>query len=316
LAQIAFIGLGNMGGGMAANLAKAGHQVRAFDLSEAALAKSEAAGCTRAPSAADAVRDAEAVVTMLPAGKHVRDVYEAQVFDAASPGGILIDCSTIDVGTAREVAAAAAARGLLMVDAPVSGGIAAAEGGTLTFMVGGQPDAFARAEPILARMGKAVIHAGPAGAGQAAKICNNMLLGATMAATCETFVMAKKLGLDLQTFYDISSKASGQSWSMTSYCPVPGVGPETPADRDYEGGFAAALMLKDMKLAMEAAESADAYTPMGSEAEKLYQRFADLGGGGRDFSAIIKMIDDSWVADGSAPPPEPSLPSRTGFRRR
>lgn len=314
--KIAFIGLGNMGGGMAANLAKAGHQVRAFDLSEAALAKAEAAGCTRVASAAEAVANAEAVVTMLPAGKHVRDVYESQVFDAANAGAILIDCSTIDVSTAREVAAAAAARGLAMVDAPVSGGIAAAERGTLTFMVGGKADAFARADPILAKMGKAVIHAGPAGAGQAAKICNNMLLGATMAATCEAFVLAQKLGLDLQTFYDISSKASGQSWSMTSYCPVPGVGPETPADRDYQGGFATALMLKDMKLAMEAAQDADAYTPMGSEAEKLYQRFADLGGGGRDFSAIIKMIDDSWIADGAAPAPEPSLPSTAGFRRR
>ena len=180
---------------------------------------------------------------------------------------------------------------------PVSGGIAAAEAGTLTFMAGGTDAAFARARPFLEQMGKAVIHAGAAGAGQAAKICNNMLLGATMAATCETFAMAKKLGLDLQTFYDISSKASGQSWSMTSYCPVPGVGPETPADRNYEGGFAAALMLKDLRLAMAAAQSVDAYTPMGAEAEELYTRFAEaLGGGGKDFSAIIKMIDDSWVA--------------------
>ncbi len=316
MARIAFIGLGNMGGGMAANLAKAGHEVRAFDLSDAALARAEAAGCARSGTAAQAVADADAVVTMLPAGKHVREVYESAVFDAADAGAILIDCSTIDVTTAREVAASAANRGLAMVDAPVSGGIAAADAGTLTFMVGGEADAFARAEPILAKMGKAVIHAGAAGAGQAAKICNNMLLGATMAATCEAFVLARKLGLDLATFYDISSKASGQSWSMTSYSPVPGVGPQTPADRDYEGGFATALMLKDMKLAMEAAEGADAYTPMGSEAEKLYQRFADLGGGAKDFSAIIKMIDDSWVADGSAPPPEPSLPSRAGVHRR
>lgn len=297
--RIAFIGLGNMGGGMAANLAKAGHEVRAFDLSDVALAKAEAAGCARSGSAAEAVAGAEAVVTMLPAGKHVRQVYTEQVFDAADASAILIDCSTIDVATAREVGEAAAARGLAMVDAPVSGGIAAAEGGTLTFMVGGEDAAFARAEPILAKMGKAVIHAGALGSGQAAKICNNMLLGATMAATCETFVLARKLGLDLQTFYDISSKASGQSWSMTSYCPVPGVGPETPADRGYEGGFATVLMLKDMKLAMEAAEGADAYTPMGSEAEKLYQRFADLGGGGQDFSAIIRMIDDSWEASPS-----------------
>ena len=194
-----------------------------------------------------------------------------------------------------------------MVDAPVSGGIAAAEGGSLTFMVGGTDEAFARAQPFLDVMGKAVIHAGGAGAGQAAKICNNMLLGASMVATCETFAMAKKLGLDLQTFFDISSKASGQCWSMTCYCPVPGVGPETPADRDYEGGFAAALMLKDLRLAMEAARGADAYTPMGAAAEELYTRFAEgLGGAGKDFSAIIKMIDDSWTppegAQIAAPP--------------
>jgi 3-hydroxyisobutyrate dehydrogenase len=182
-----------------------------------------------------------------------------------------------------------------MVDAPVSGGIAAAEGGTLTFMVGGSAEGFERARPFLEAMGKAVIHAGDAGAGQAAKICNNMLLGATMAATCEAFVLAQKLGLNPQTFFDISSKASGQSWSMTSYCPVPGVGPETPADRGYEGGFAAALMLKDLRLALEAAEQAGAFTPMGQEAEGLYQRFVDQGGGGKDFSALIKLIDDSWT---------------------
>jgi 3-hydroxyisobutyrate dehydrogenase len=211
-----------------------------------------------------------------------------------------MDCSTIDVDSARAVIADAEAAGHAMVDAPVSGGIAAAEAGTLTFMAGGTDAAFERARPFLEQMGKAVIHAGEAGAGQAAKICNNMLLGASMAATCETFVMARKLGLDLQTFFDISSKASGQCWSMTSYCPVPGVGPETPADRDYEGGFAAALMLKDLRLAMEAAQSVDAYTPMGAEAETLYARFAEaLGGGGKDFSAIIKMIDDSWQAPAS-----------------
>ena len=313
----AFKGLGNMGGGMAANLAKAGHEVRAFDLSDAALAKAEAAGIARAGSAAEAVANAEAVVTMLPAGKHVREVYETAVFDNAKPGTLLIDCSTIDVTTAREVIAAAEARGLPAVDAPVSGGIAAAEGGTLTFMVGGTSEAFARAEAILANMGKAVIHAGGPGAGQAAKICNNMLLGASMVATCETFVLARKLGLDPQTFFDIASKASGQNWSMTSYCPVPGVGPETPADRGYDGGFATALMLKDLKLAMEAAEGADAYTPMGSEAEKLYQRFADLGGGPKDFSAIIKMIDDSWERSGDAPSPEiTSTPAGFSSKRR
>jgi len=296
MARIAFIGLGNMGGGMAANLAKAGHEVRAFDLSEDTLVKAEGAGCTRSGSAAEAVADAEAVVTMLPAGKHVREVYETSVFDAAGKGAILIDCSTIDVNTACEVEALAQARGLAMVDAPVSGGIAAAEGGTLTFMVGGEVGAFVRAEPILAKMGKAVIHAGRAGAGQAAKICNNMLLGASMIATCETFVLAQKLGLDPQTFFDIASKASGQNWSMTSYCPVPGVGPETPADRDYEGGFATALMLKDLKLALAASQATGAKTPMGALAERLYQSFADAGGSGKDFSAIIKLLDGSWRA--------------------
>jgi 3-hydroxyisobutyrate dehydrogenase len=295
VARIAFIGLGNMGGGMAANLVKAGHEVRAFDLSEDALAKAESHGCKRAGSANEAVADAEAVITMLPAGKHVRDVYESSVIGAAPKDAILIDCSTIDVATAREEIEKAAAKGYEMVDAPVSGGIAAADAGTLTFMVGGEEAAFKRAEPFLAQMGKAVIHAGGAGSGQAAKICNNMLLGASMVATCETFVMARKLGLDPQTFFDISSKASGQCWSMTTYCPLPGVGPETPADRDYEGGFASALMLKDLRLAMEAAESVDAYTPMGSAAEELYARFAELGGAGKDFSAIIKMIDDSWT---------------------
>ncbi|PSJ39533.1 3-hydroxyisobutyrate dehydrogenase [Allosphingosinicella deserti] len=295
MAHIAFIGLGNMGGGMAANLVKAGHAVRAFDLSEAALAKAEANGCSRAGSAAEAIGGAEAVITMLPAGKHVRDVYESSVIGQAPTSAILIDCSTIDVATAREEIGKAESAGYQMVDAPVSGGIAAAEGGTLTFMVGGEAAAFERARPLLEQMGKAVIHAGGAGAGQAAKICNNMLLGASMIATCETFAMAQKLGLDLQTFYDISSKASGQCWSMTTYCPVPGVGPTTPADRDYEGGFASALMLKDLRLAMEAAQSVDAYTPMGAHAEELYTRFADhLGGGGKDFSAIIRMIDDSW----------------------
>ena len=297
MARVAFIGLGNMGGGMAANLVKAGHQVRAFDLSEAALAKAEQNGCTRAASAAEAVADAEAVVTMLPAGKHVRDVYESSVIGRAPTSAILMDCSTIDVATAREEIEKAAAQGYRMVDAPVSGGIAAAEAGTLTFMVGGADEAFDAAHPFLEQMGKAVIHAGGPGSGQAAKICNNMLLAASMIATCETFVLAEKLGLDPQTFFDIASKASGQCWSMTTYCPVPGVGPQTPADRDYEGGFAAALMLKDLRLAMEAAQSVDAYTPMGSHAEELYARFAEpLGGGSKDFSGIIKMIDDSWTA--------------------
>jgi 3-hydroxyisobutyrate dehydrogenase len=308
MARVAFIGLGNMGGGMAANLAAAGHDVRAFDLSEAALAKAEERGCLRAPTAAEAVAEVDAVVTMLPAGRHVRDVYESSVIGVAPSSAVLMDCSTIDVGTAREEIGKAEAKGYRMVDAPVSGGIAAAEDGTLTFMVGGSAEAFAAAEPFLALMGKAVIHAGGAGAGQAAKICNNMLLGASMVATCETFVLAQKLGLDPQTFFDIASKASGQCWSMTSYCPVPGVGPETPADRDYEGGFAAALMLKDLRLAMEAASSVDAYTPMGAHAEELYTRFAEgLGGAGKDFSGIIKMIDDSWTSPGGTHVPSPPI---------
>ncbi len=297
MARVAFIGLGNMGGGMAANLAKTGHEVAAFDLSQPALERAKDNGCAIAASAESAVTNAEAVVTMLPAGKHVADVYRSTVFANAPQSALLIDCSTIDVATAKSVEAEARAAGFTMVDAPVSGGIAAADAGTLTFMVGGSNEGFERARLYLDKMGKAVIHAGGAGAGQAAKICNNMLLGATMAATCEAFVLAEKLGLDAQTFYDISSKASGQSWSMTSYCPVPGVGPETPADRNYDGGFAAALMLKDLKLAMAAAKEAGAYTPMGGEAEELYQRFVDRGGAGKDFSALIKMIDDSWVAD-------------------
>ena len=295
MARIAFIGLGNMGGGMAANLVKAGHQVRAFDLSEDALARAEGNGAMRSPSTSEAVKDAEIVITMLPAGKHVKSVYRDEVAPNAAKGVMMIDCSTIDVATAKQVGEELRGLGFEFVDAPVSGGIAAANQGTLTFMVGGSDEGFERARPFLEQMGKAVIHAGEAGAGQAAKICNNMLLGSTMAATCETFALAEKLGLNLQTFFDISSKASGQSWSMTSYCPVPGVGPETPADRGYEGGFAAALMLKDLKLAEEAAQSVGAYTPMGAEAEELYERFVERGGGGKDFSAIIKMIDDSWT---------------------
>jgi len=295
MAKIAFIGLGHMGGGMAPNLARAGHEVRAFDLSEDALNRAGQGGCTVAASADEACKDADAVITMLPAAKHVLDVYRNHVFANAPKSALLIDCSTIDVGSAKTISDEAAFAGFTMLDAPVSGGIAAAEGGSLTFMVGGSDEAFERGRPILEPMAKAVIHAGEAGAGQAAKICNNMILGATMAATCEAFVLAQKLGLDLQTFFDISSKASGQSWSMTSYCPVPGVGPETPADRGYEGGFASALMLKDLKLAAEAAGQVGAYTPMGAEAEELYQRFVDRGGGSKDFSALIKMIDDSWT---------------------
>jgi 3-hydroxyisobutyrate dehydrogenase len=298
MARIAFIGLGHMGGGMAPNLAKAGHEVLAFDLIPEALEKAAKAGCIAAASAAEAVKNAEVVITMLPAAQHVRAVFENDIAPNAKPGSLLIDCSTIDVASAREIGAGLEELGFDFVDAPVSGGIAAAAGGALTFMVGGSDKAFERARPILEPMAKAVIHAGHLGSGQAAKICNNMILGATMIATCEAFALAEKLGLDLQTFFDISSKASGQSWSMTSYCPVPGVGPETPADHDYEGGFASALMLKDLKLAMDAAKHTGAYTPIGGEAEELYQRFVDRGGATKDFSAIIKMIDDSWKVPG------------------
>lgn len=288
--KIAFIGLGNMGGGMAANLVKAGHDVHAFDLAEAALTRAQENGCTTYTSVKEAVQGADAVVSMLPNGAIVKSVYAADVIGQAPVTAVLLDCSTIDVATARDVAESAESAGYAMVDAPVSGGIAAANGGTLTFMVGGDAAAFARAEPILSAMGKAVIHAGASGAGQAAKICNNMLLGASMVATCETFAMAEKLGLDLQTFYDISSKASGQCWSMTSYCPVPGVGPTSPADNGYQGGFATALMLKDLKLAMAAAADAGAQVPMGARAEELYAAFADAGNAGLDFSAIIKTL--------------------------
>ena len=298
MARIAFIGLGHMGGGMAPNLVNAGHEVLAFDLVPEALEKATNAGCIAASSAAEAVKNAEVVITMLPAAQHVRAVYENDVAPNAKPGSLLIDCSTIDVASAREVGCGLEELGFDFVDAPVSGGIAAAAAGALTFMVGGSDKAFERAQPILEPMAKAVIHAGHLGSGQAAKICNNMILGATMIVTCEAFALAEKLGLDLQTFFDISSKASGQSWSMTSYCPVPGVGPETPADHDYEGGFASALMLKDLKLAMEAAKHSGAYTPIGGEAEELYQRFVDRGGATKDFSAIIRMIDDSWKVPG------------------
>ena len=287
--KIAFIGLGNMGGGMAANLVKAGHHVRAFDLSEDALARAKEAGCETFTNVRDAVKDAEAVVSMLPNGAIVKSVYTSDVIGHAPHAATLIDCSTIDVATAREVADAAHAEGYKIVDAPVSGGIAAANAGTLTFMVGGEIHAFEAAKPVLEAMGKAVIHAGGIGNGQAAKICNNMLLAIHMIGTCEAFSMAEKLGLDAQTFYDISSVSSGQNWSMTSYCPVPGVGPQSPSDNDYQGGFATALMLKDLKLAMEAAESAGATTALGRHAKEIYEAFAEQNGS-VDFSGLIKTL--------------------------
>lgn len=288
--KIAFIGLGNMGGGMAANLVKAGHQVRAFDLAAEALDKARGNGCETFGTVREAVQGVDAVVSMLPNGAIVDKVYAEDVIGHAPKGTVLLDCSTIDVATAKKVVEAASAAGYEAVDAPVSGGIAAANAGTLTFMVGGTDSAFARAEPILAKMGKAVIHAGAAGAGQAAKICNNMLLGIHMIGTCEAFAMAEKLGLDPQKFYDISSVSSGQCWSMTSYCPVPGVGPQSPSDNGYQGGFASALMLKDLKLAMEAAQTSGAKVPMGEHAKDIYDAFVAASNGGLDFSAIIKTL--------------------------
>jgi 3-hydroxyisobutyrate dehydrogenase len=287
--KIAFIGLGNMGGGMAANLVKAGHEVRAFDLSEPAIAAAREAGCATFATAREACAEAEALVSMLPNGAIVKSVYETEVIGTAPEGAVLLDCSTIDVVTAREVTAAAEGAGYAMVDAPVSGGIAAANGGTLTFMVGGSAQAFARAEPILAGMGKAVIHAGNAGAGQTAKICNNMLLAITMIGTAEAMKMAEKLGLDPQKFYEISSQSSGYNWSLNAYTPLPGVGVDSPADRDYQGGFATALMLKDLRLALEAAESAGATTALGQHAARIYEAFAEENGA-LDFSAIIKTL--------------------------
>jgi 3-hydroxyisobutyrate dehydrogenase len=288
--NIAFIGLGNMGGGMAANLVKAGHSVRAFDLSPEALARAKEHGAQTFDNVREAVQGVDAVVSMLPNGAIVESVYVNDVIGHAPASALLLDCSTIDVATARKVAESSASAGYVMVDAPVSGGIAAANAGTLTFMVGGEDEAFARAEPILAAMGKAVIHAGAIGAGQAAKVCNNMLLGIHMIGTCEAFAMAERLGLDPQKFYDIASVSSGQCWSMTSYCPLPGVGPQSPADNDYQGGFASALMLKDLKLAMEAAHTAGSSVPMGERAKELYEAFAEAGNGGLDFSAIIKTL--------------------------
>jgi 3-hydroxyisobutyrate dehydrogenase len=284
MATIAFIGLGNMGGPMARNLAKAGDTVRGYDPANPKLD-----GVTLADSAVVAVKGADIVVTMLPAGPHVRGVY-AQVIPAAAKGALLIDCSTIDVDSARAVAAQAAEAGLDMVDAPVSGGTAGAANATLTFMVGGPQGAFARAEPILAKMGKTIVHAGGAGNGQAAKICNNMILGISMIAVAEGFSLADKLGLDAQKLFDISSKSSGQCWSMTTYCPVPGPVPGSPANRDYKPGFTGDMMLKDLKLAQAAAQAAGQATPLGAAAGNLFALMAAQGKGNMDFSAIIKVL--------------------------
>jgi len=288
--RIAFIGLGNMGSGMAANQAKAGREVHAFDVAKSALDRSSAAGCKAARTVADAVENAEVVISMLPAGKHVRQVYGEEVLPKAKKGALLIDCSTIDVESARAVAKQAADAGFRFADAPVSGGTAGADAGTLTFMVGCEDKDFADVEAALKPMGKAVIHAGTAGAGQAAKICNNMLLGISMIGTCEAFSLAEKLGLSAERFFEISSKSSGQCWSMTTYCPVPGPVPAAPSNRGYTGGFATAMMLKDLKLAQEAAMASGAVTPLGAEAMAQYALFDQLGFAGKDFSAIIQML--------------------------
>ena len=292
---IAFIGLGNMGIGMATNLAKAGHEVRALDISKEAIARAVEAGCVGAANAKDAVEKADVVVTMLPAGAHVKMVYggEDGVFNYAQKGTLFLDCSTIDVASAREVIASADHKGFEMIDAPVSGGVGGAAAGTLTFMCGGTSEAYERAKPFLDIMGKNVFHAGDAGNGQVAKIANNMLLGIHMIGTCEAFNLAEKLGLDAQTFYDISSTASGQNWSMTSYCPAPGPVESAPSNRNYQAGFSAAMMLKDLRLAQDAATTAKAATPLGTQSEAIYSLMEAAGKDGLDFSGIMKLINGS-----------------------
>jgi 3-hydroxyisobutyrate dehydrogenase len=292
MATIGFIGLGNMGLPMAKNLLKAGHTLQGFDLVTGQVEALAAAGGKGAAGVKAATSGADVVITMLPAGEHVREVYGGAdgVFAAAPPNALLIDSSTIDVTTARAVAEAAQTKGLAMLDAPVSGGTGGAEAATLTFMVGGSDEAFARAKPILEQMGKTIVHAGGAGNGQAAKICNNMILGISMIAVSEAFVLAEKLGLDAKKLFDISSKSSGQCWSMTSYCPVPGLVPTSPANRDYRAGFTAAMMLKDLKLAQDAANSTRANTPLGAGAAKVYSEYVASGEAGRDFSGIIQFV--------------------------
>jgi 3-hydroxyisobutyrate dehydrogenase len=292
MAKIGFIGLGNMGLPMAQNLIKAGHTVAGFDVTEYAAERLVTGGGRRAKSLAEACQDAEFVITMLPAGAQVREVYlgDGGVLGSVGKATVLIDSSTIDVKTARDVAEVAREKGLAMVDAPVSGGVAGAQAATLTFMVGGPDDAFARAKPMLENMGKTIVHAGGAGNGQAAKICNNMVLGASMIVVSEAFLLAEKLGLEAQKLFDISSKSSGQCWSMTSYCPVAGLVPNSPANRDYRPGFSADMMLKDLKLAQAAARATRATTPMGAGAAAVYERFVESGGGSTDFSGIIRYL--------------------------
>jgi len=290
MTRIAFIGLGNMGGGMAARQVVGGREVHAFDLSEAAMKRAVGAGAHPAISVEKAVENADAVITMLPAGPHVRKVYGEGILPNAPKSALLIDCSTIDVDSARAVAAQARAAGFRFADAPVSGGTAAADAGTLAFMVGCDEAHFADVEETLRPMARVVIRAGDHGAGQAAKICNNMLLGISMIGTCEAFALAEKLGLAPDRFFEIASKSSGNCWSLSTYAPWPGVGPQTPSDRNYEGGFAAAMMLKDLKLAQEAAARAGATTPMGNNAEAIYALFDRLGFGSKDFSGILQLL--------------------------
>src|SRR5882672_1561927 len=292
MSRIGFIGLGNMGLPMAQNLIKAGHQVEGVDMSSVQTDKLRAAGGSVAETAKIVAARGDVVITMLPAGQHVREVYlgAGGIIENANAGTLLIDCSTIDVESARVVAAAAEAKGLLMLDAPVSGGVGGAAAGTLTFMVGGSERAYVRAESILQAMGKTIVHAGGSGNGQAAKICNNMILGVSMIAVSEAFVLAEKLGLDAQKLFDISSKSSGQCWSMTSYCPVPNIVPASPANRDYQAGFTAAMMLKDLKLAQDAAKAAGAETPLGADAARIYGEYVEAGEGPRDFSGVIRFI--------------------------
>jgi len=289
--HIGFIGLGNMGLPMARNLSKAGHSVVGFDVNTAALEKLKPE-VTPAQTVAAAVSNAEVIITMLPSGREVRDVYlgTGAVLMNAAPDTLLIDSSTIDIAAARDVAAAAAKRGLALLDAPVSGGVGGAQAASLTFMVGGDAPAFERARPILAAMGKTIVHAGASGSGQAAKICNNMILGISMIGVSEAFVLAERLGLDHQKLFDISSKSSGQCWSLTSCCPVPGPVPTSPANRGYQAGFTAAMMLKDLKLAQDAANAAGLVTPLGADAVDLYQEFVEQGHAAMDFSGIIRLL--------------------------
>lgn len=289
MTTIAFIGLGNMGGPMAANLVKAGHKVLAFDLAEASRAQAKRDGAEIAESATAAVKGAEVVVTMLPAGKHVLAVWN-DVVPAMSNGALIIDSSTIDVESARAAHALAAKHGIASVDAPVSGGTGGAKAGTLTFMCGGEEGAFAKAKPILEKMGKKIVHCGGAGAGQAAKICNNMILGISMIAVSEAFALGEKLGLSHQALFDVASTSSGQCWSLTSYCPVPGPVPASPANNDYKPGFATALMLKDLTLSQDAAKAAGAATPLGQHAQEIYKAFDAAGNGGVDFSGIVQHV--------------------------